>query len=333
MLGYSAHMDHTSFIHRCLELAERGRGATGINPLVGSVLVRDGKIIGEGWHSAFGEDHAERSLFKKFEQGIAQEDVLYVNLEPCCHTGKTPPCTEIIIESGVKMVVYGMEDPNSEMRGKGLEVLKSAGIKVIGPVERARCEWLNKGFISLHKQGRPWITLKRAQAMGGDIANPDGSPLKITSEQQDKWSHARLRATHDAILVGVQTVITDDPQLSTRFIQNKKVDQLNPLRIVLDPNSKIKENAKIVTGEFAKGTVVIVGEGNHDELKSRGVRVWGCPLIGDHFDWDALWSVLTTPKDGFFGVSTILVEGGPTTWKIFKESEVIDEEVVLVGTL
>jgi len=319
---------HAEYIHRCLALAENGRGRTGINPLVGSVLVRDGTVIAEGWHAGFGDDHAERDLIKKFDQDIRPTDVLYVNLEPCCHHGKTPPCTELILERGVRRVVFGMFDPNPLVAGQGIQRLRDAGVEVIGPVERARCEWLNRGFISLMQQRRPWVTLKRAQMHDGRIAQEDGSPLKITSPEQDTWSHAWLRGKHDAILVGIETIIRDDPQLNVR-LKNKKVEQFIPLRIVLDPKCRVPMDAQII----GEGTCIVTAQDSEvpSELEERGVQVLRIPFDGKQFDFCALWKALTTPKDDFFGITSVLVEGGPRTWERFRQAGDIDEDVILVG--
>lgn len=360
-LCHNIYVSHGLFTHRCLELAERGHGKTGINPMVGAVLVRDGEIIAEGWHSAFGADHAERDLFnpsttlrvtnQESAVTVEEDDILYVNLEPCCHKGKTPPCTDLIIEKGIKNVVFGMFDPNPIVAGQGIEVLRSAGVKVIGPIERARCEWFNRGFVSLMLNKRPWITLKRAQTKDGRIANKDlpagvltkvgGSPLKITSSEQDAWSHEWLRAKHDAILVGVETIVRDDPQLTVRMPadrstkcegSNKKIDQFNPLRIVLDPNFRIPENAKIISGDLAHGTIIITNQSDSEKkqmLEERGVRIWGCSLEDDHFDFHMLWELLTTPVNSFHGITSILVEGGQKTWEQFQRAKAVDAEVVL----
>lgn len=339
------------FIRRCLELAERGRGRTGINPLVGSVLVRDGETIAEGWHTEFGAEHAERMLINNLDQDIQQEDGLYVNLEPCDHQGKTPPCTDIIIRSGVKHVVFGMFDPNPEVVGRGVEKLRSAGINVVGPVLETECRRLNRGFVSLHENGRPWITLKTATNRAHQISNEDGSPMKITSKEQDEWSHFWLRRAHDAILVGVGTVISDDPQLNTRFIQpagrspkgegsNKKVDQETPqpIRLILDPDLRIPLDAKVVNGELARNTIIVTTsktknqkQETKNQLDERGVRIIDIHLQDDHFDWNSLWQVLTTPTAKFHGISSILVEGGPITWEAFRSAGLVDEEITLVG--
>ena len=175
-----------------------------LNRLIGSVLVRDGKIIAEGFHAAYGTSHAERQLLENFKAEIKPTDILYVNLEPCCHTGKTPPCTDIILERGIKHIVIGMQDPDPRVAGKGIEILRKNKVQIEGPVLRAQCEWLNRGFISVRTKQRPWITVKSAHSSDGKIANDDGAPLAITDEAQNMWSHEHLRFTHDAILVGMK---------------------------------------------------------------------------------------------------------------------------------
>ena len=342
------------YMHRCLELAQMARGHTGINPMVGAVLVRDGKIIAEAFHEEFGGLHAEALLIKKCVQKIRQEDRLYVNLEPCVHIEKkTPPCTEAIIRSGIKHVVIGMLDPNPLVSGKGIEELRNGGIEVIGPVEQARCEWFNRGFVSVLTKQRPWITLKKAQNAKGHIAKPDGSKMKITDARQDAWSHEFLRAKHDAILVGVGTVISDNPLLTCRIDPSTdstgspqassggkwKMENFQPLRIVLDPDLRIPLSAKIVNGEIGKGTM-IVRKGAEDsaessekvkELQDRGVHIVRIPMNAGVFDMEALLCVLTTPTVDFYGITSILVEGGKTTWDAFSKGNLVDCEVSLMG--
>lgn len=324
------------YIARCLALAERGRGCVGTNPLVGAVLVRKGRIIAEGWHRGFGQDHAERGLLGSFNQSLEADDVLYVNLEPCCHHGKTPPCTDALIERGVKHVVYGMEDPNPEVAGRGIALLREAGVTIRGPVSPEACLRLNRGFVSLKQQGRPWITLKCARTQGGAVANPDGSPLKITSPAQDAWSHMWLRARHDAIAVGINTVLSDDPQLTVR-ISNKNLDQTfpQPLRLIFDPHLKIPLTAKVIAGGAGTGTALVTAP-NADmkrvkQLSERGVRVFMVPMEAHGFAWEALWKLLTTPQQDFHGIASVLLEGGPSTWEFFRKAGMVDEEVILVG--
>ena len=142
-------VNHSHFINHCIELANRGRGRVGTNPMVGAVLVRDGQIISEAWHEEFGAEHAERLLIKIFDQDIQPDDALYVNLEPCSHSGKTPPCTDAIIEAGIKHVVFGMLDPNPAVNGRGVEILRNTGVDVIGPIDSVMCRRFNRGFVSL----------------------------------------------------------------------------------------------------------------------------------------------------------------------------------------
>lgn len=317
--------EHLSSMARALELAQKGRGYTGVNPMVGAVLVRDDNVIAEGFHAAYGKAHAERNLLEKNEQKISTKDIVYVSLEPCCHTKKkTPPCAQLLIERGIKNVVYGMKDPNPEVSGKGIELLQNAGVHVLGPVMQADCRRLNRGFVSLMAKGRPWITLKQAQTKDGRFANADGSPLAITSEKQNAWSHEYLRARHDAILIGVGTVLSDDPELNVRYGVTA-----SPRVIVLDPTLKTPLTAKIVR----HGTIIIASLEASSELIQKltdaGARVICIPCEQGHFDWSSLWDALKTPTDDFHGISSILVEGGAKTWASFKEAGMIDEEVVL----
>lgn len=313
-------------MHHCLKIAQQGRGFVGSNPLVGSVLVRDGKVLAEGVYMGEGKPHAERQLLEKYDQKISSSDILYVNLEPCCHHGNTPPCTQIIIEKGIQTVVIGMKDPDSRVAGKGAKALRDAGVQVIGPVMPELCRRLNKGFVSLRENGRPYITLKRAQTRDGAIANPDGSKLCITSDAQNLWSHTHLRATHDAILVGVQTVITDDPQLT---IRNGGKKAFQPKVIVLDPELRIPLDAQVI-GErcILIKDVHTVSPEKEEECKKRGVTILPVMLENNNFDFKDLWQKLSV-----LGVllSSILVEGGQKTWEAFKNAQIIDEEVILIG--
>jgi len=325
-------MIHSVFMQRCLALAERGRGSVGNGALVGSVLVRDEKIIAEGFHEQFGGPHAERVLLEKFEQKIYSDDVLYINLEPCCHHGKTPPCTDLILERGIKHVVIGMSDPDPRVSGKGIAQLRASGVNVTGPVLRSECEWLNRGFISVRTNHRPWITLKQAQTRDGKTANADSSPLKITSKEQDIFSHTFLRATHDAILVGVGTIIKDDPRLDARFSLAQKKYQ--PWRIILDPTLRIPLTSRVVTDEQRTRTIIVTEAERgkaYADLVARGVIVLPCDLIDGAFSWNDLWKCLLTSREGFDGLTSILVEGGTGTWEAFAGAKIVDSSVTVIG--
>lgn len=324
-------MKHSHFLHRCLKLAEKGRGLVGINPLVGAVIVRDGKVIAEGCYMGPGTDHAEVAAVETCQWRVSTADILYVNLEPCNHHGNTPPCTQAIINAGIKHVIYGMQDPDERVQGSGIRALREEGITVEGPICRAECERLNRGYISLRTKGRPYITLKKAQTIDGKVANNDGTKLCITSDTQNEWSHTYLRAKHDGILVGVGTVITDNPQLTIRNTKYNIPDTNQPIRIILDPDLRIPLEAKVV----GEGTIIIVNEEmlksrnvENSKLEAKGATIVGVPMIDDHFDWGALWEALSTIH---YPLSSILVEGGPATWAQFKEARIVDEEVVLIG--
>ncbi len=341
---------HEFFMRRCLQLAAGGRGRTGINPMVGAVLVRNGQIIAEGVHREFGRAHAERELLWKLEPAnqsarsarfgalreICSTDALYVNLEPCCHTDKkTPPCTDAIIKSGLKRVVFGMQDPNPSVCGRGLEILRASGIEVIGPVLEDECRRFNRGFLSLQEGRRPWITLKIARTRTGKVAHDDGSMMKITSTEQNAWSHEFLRARHDAILVGVGTILTDDSRLTMRACSGERVASSQPYRIVLDPTLRIPFAARVLNDDLVSKTIIVcmpeADSGKKSELRSRGAHIVECSVQDGSFDFSELWRLLTTPKNFFYGISSILVEGGPRTWDAFRKARMMDEEITLVG--
>tara|TARA_B100001057_G_scaffold479314_1_gene550802 strand:+ start:3385 stop:4404 length:1020 start_codon:yes stop_codon:yes gene_type:complete len=232
---------------RCIELASKNIGYTYPNPLVGSVLVYKDKIIGEGSHSKYGESHAEVNAINSVkDKSLLNDSTLYVNLEPCNHYGKTPPCTEAIINNNIKKVVIGSQDPNKLVNGSGIEKLRSNGCNVSVGIMNKECNELNKRFFTYHKLKRPYIILKWAESKDGYI-----SPIKsfktlkkvnwISGEDAKKLSH-RWRSQEHSILVGVQTIIDDDPILTTRFVEGR-----SPIRFVLDPNSRIPKDSKILS--------------------------------------------------------------------------------------
>lgn len=323
-----------SAMHRCLELAACGRGMVGNGAMVGAVLVRGDKIIGEAFHAAFGEAHAERALLESLKDSVQPDDVLYVNLEPCCHRGKTPPCTDIIIEKGIQNVVVGMCDPDTRVAGKGIEALRKAGITVAGPLLPELCERLNRGYVSVRTKNRPWLTLHQARMLDTRIANPDGSFLKITSPEQDAWSHEFLRARHDAILVGVGTVITDNPKLTIRLNKNSDQKFPQPYRLILDPNLRVPDDVSVLTDVYRHRTILFVAKGSSmiPEIRKSGISVVEVTLdSAGRFVWEELWEVLLNPRGEFYGITSVLIEGGPKTWKTFLGADLIDELVMLMG--
>lgn len=348
-------MPNAAFMRRCLVLASQGRWNVGNGALVGAVLVRDEKIIAEGYHPYFGGPHAERMLLENFDGEILPSDVLYVNLEPCCHTGKTPPCNDIILERGVRQVIYGMRDPDARVAGKGSAMLQAQGVHVMGPFLRAECEFFNRGFTSVRTVGRPWVTIKMAKESSGRISNDNGSSLKITSQQQDEWSHTWLRAKHDAILVGVQTVINDNPLLNTRFDRNaellmkeglglnpknlsyKNSIQNSPLRIILDPHLRMPLESRVCDVTRQPTMLCVFPESMKEHarkvevLRSKGVWVMGVAAKDAAFEWHALWHALLMPSSDYHGITSLLVEGGARTWQRFLGAGMVDEHISLTS--
>jgi diaminohydroxyphosphoribosylaminopyrimidine deaminase/5-amino-6-(5-phosphoribosylamino)uracil reductase len=327
--AYTLAVEHGIFMHRCLELASKARGHVGNGALVGAVLARQGKMVAETYHKEYGGQHAERLLLDQVKN-IQPDDTLYVNLEPCCHEGKTPPCTDAIIERGVRKLVFGMVDPDPRMGGEGIRRLQKAGVEVIGPVLRAETERLNRGFVMLRTKHRPWVTLKTAQTRDGKMCNADGSRLRITNAEQDAWSHRFLRARHDAILVGVGTVLADDPSLTVR----EPGSTWQPFRIILDPQMRLPSDAALLTDEHRARTILVTKKSVQGDSRKKGLQeIIHCeiPYDGENFEWRGLWECLTSPHDDFAGISSVLVEGGPGTWERFRRAGIVDEEVVLVG--
>ena len=221
-------------MRRCLTLAQKARGNTYPNPMVGAVFVRNDRIIGEGWHHKAGEPHAEVHALKNINSDDLAHGTLFVNLEPCAHTGKTAPCCNLIISKGVKKVVVGAIDPNPKTAGKGIKAMEDAGIEVICGVLENECQELNKRFYCYHTHKRPYVVLKWAQSADGFIAPIDdvkGSVSWISDTHSQQLAH-KWRAEEHAILVGSKTVELDNPQLTTRKWKGN-----NPIRLVIDPNN------------------------------------------------------------------------------------------------
>jgi diaminohydroxyphosphoribosylaminopyrimidine deaminase/5-amino-6-(5-phosphoribosylamino)uracil reductase len=233
------------YMRMALSLAMQGTGTTSPNPRVGCVIVRDGQIIGKGWHQTYGGPHAEVNAVKD-AGGDVRDTTVYVNLEPCCHYGKTPPCAGMLIESGISRVVVGMTDPNPLVDCKGIELLKNAGIEVAAGILENECKWLNRGFIMRMKYNRPWVTLKIGASLDGNIALKNGSSKWITGAESREKVHM-LRAANDAIITGVGTVLADDPELTVREAPGKI-----QLRAVLDTYLQTPEDSEILK----KGKVI-----------------------------------------------------------------------------
>ncbi len=301
-----------------LQLAKKRKGYTHPNPTVGAVVVKNGKVVGLGYHERAGKPHAEVMAINQAGEK-ATGATLYVTLEPCSHYGRTPPCTNLIIEKKIKRVVVATLDPNPQVAGKGIERLKRAGIEVdIGVLEKEARE-LNEDFFVYITKRRPFITLKWAQTLDGKLATLTGDSKWISSYESRKLAHI-LRREATAVLVGINTVIRDDPQLTVRHVPTER----QPLRIVLDPNLRIPLKSKILNTEEAKTLVVTAtNEGEKMELlKRRGIELiqlseWSIPNILRELHKREIMH--------------LLVEGGPKTLSSFLKKKICDRICVFIA--
>lgn len=275
----------TGFMKRCIALALKGYGQTSPNPLVGAVVVKKGKIIAEGYHKKAGSPHAEINALKAAGKKASGAD-LYVNLEPCCHFGRTPPCTDKIIKSGIKRVFFGMKDPNPKVSGNGIRTLKKAGIKVVGPLLPNLCKKLNEPFVKWMSTGFPYVTLKIATTLDGKIADKFGKSKWISNEKTRLYAHW-LRAGHDIVMVGSETARRDKPRLNVR-LPGYAGKQPLPMVIASKKGKKIHLK-KLFHNLGAAGFQSIMVEGGgllHTELLKNGLvdyiviviapKIFGC---------------------------------------------------------
>lgn len=310
---------HELFMQRCMELATLGIGDVAPNPLVGCVIVHNGNIIGEGYHRQFGQAHAEVNAIQSVkDHSLLRESTLYVNLEPCAHHGKTPPCSNLIIEKGIPRVVVSNSDPYKEVAGKGLLQMQKAGIEVITGISEAEGRWLNRRFFTYHEQKRPYIILKWAATRDGflDHERTPGEkrgPLKISGPETDRIIH-RWRAEEQAILVGKNTVILDNPSLTTRLWPGK-----NPLRLVIDPQLQIPAGLNI----FADGQPTWIYNAFKEYCEDQVCYV----RIDDPSEFP-----LEICRHLFHNdVQSVIVEGGGDTLQRFIEAGLWDEARIITG--
>ena len=286
--------------------------------MVGCVIVKDGRIIGKGWHHKCGNPHAEiEALNDAKSRG---EDVsgstVYVTLEPCSHYGKTPPCANRLVSEGVSEVMIAMRDPNPKVDGKGIAILREAGIKVTElPEFEEAAKFLNRGFVFVHKYGRPFVSLKAATSLDGRMNLANGSSKWITGIESRTEAH-RMRAENDAVLVGVGTVLSDDPELTVRHVEG-----INPLRVVLDSRLRTPTSAKVIGND--EKCLIITSEGADSNkakaLSDIGAKVWEVSSRGGHVDIELALKHLAG-----IGVLTLMVEGGPEILSAFLSEGLAD---------
>ena len=307
------------YMRRAMELAERGVGFTNPNPMVGAVIVKGGKVIGEGWHERCGEWHAERNAFKNCTVP-AEGATMYVTLEPCCHYGKTPPCTEAIIEHGIARVVVGMEDPNPLVAGKGIALLREAGIEVVCGVEEEALREQNRVFLKYISTKLPWVAMKTAMTLDGKIATRTGDSKWITGAEARAYVH-ELRHRFMAIVVGIGTAVADDPLLNCR-IEGRGVRQ--PIRVVVDSNARLSLDSQLVKTAGEYRTIVahtrFAPEERVKALREAGVEMSLCKEKEGLVDVRNLLELL-----GQSGIDSILLEGGGSLNYTFWAEGLADE--------
>ena len=298
------------YIRRCIDLAQNGLGTTYPNPLVGSVIVCEGKIIGEGWHRKAGEPHAEINAINSVKnKSLLRESEIYVSLEPCSHYGKTPPCALKIIELGFKKVIIGALDPSEKVNGKGVELIKNAGIEVVTGILEDECKKLNKRFFTFHQKKRPYIILKWAQSADGFL-DKDFKPFQISNAWTKQFTH-QMRASEHAILVGTKTALNDNPNLTTREIYGE-----NPVRILIDFDLKTPNNFNIFNNE--SNTLIFNSIKNSEEKNLKFIKVERKNFLPQ------LMAKLYENQ-----IQSVIIEGGRQTLQSFIDENLWDEVFVI----
>ena len=329
-------------MQRAIALAKKGAGFVNPNPMVGCVVVKDNEIITEGYHEYYGGLHAERNALTN-TAADCKNATLYVTLEPCCHHGKTPPCTDIIIEKGIKKVVVGLLDPNPLVAGKGISILQNAGIEVVTGVEEDKIKELNKVFLKYIKTKRPYVILKTAMTLDGKIASHTGDSKWITNEKSRQLVH-KLRSEMMGIVAGIGTVKADNPMLNCRLegqqtTDNRQQSVRQPIRIIVDTKASISLDSNIVKTANEYRTILAVGDcmaskqptaksqqPKADILKSFNVDILYCEEKDGHVNINDLMIKL-----GQMGIDSLLLEGGSCLNAAFLEAGCVDEVYAFIA--
>ena len=313
------------YMKMALALAVKAKGLTSPNPMVGAVVVKRGRVVGEGYHKRAGSDHAEVIALKK-SAGRAAGATLYVNLEPCAHYGKTPPCVDRVINSGIKRVVTGMIDPNPLTRGKGSLILRRAGIDVKNGVLPEESKRLNEAFITYITEKRPFVTVKAAESIDGKIATRKGDSRWISSEKSRRMVHA-MRSEADAVMVGVNTVVADDPLLTSRMNGSAR---RQPLRIIVDARLSAPLSSKVFSKKLAGNTIVATtryaSRNKMNALEKKGVELLTFNGSGRRVDLKKLLKALSAR-----GVINLLVEGGGTLISSLLNEGLVDKVLFFIA--
>jgi diaminohydroxyphosphoribosylaminopyrimidine deaminase / 5-amino-6-(5-phosphoribosylamino)uracil reductase len=320
-------MSDAAFMRRALEIAERGRGLTSPNPLVGAVVVREGRVVGEGAHLRAGGPHAEIEALGAAGEA-ARGATLYVTLEPCAHHGRTPPCAPAVARAGIARVVAAMKDPNPRVAGGGADLLRAAGVAVEVGVLSAEAKGQNRAWLTAMRERRPHVTLKAAATLDGKLADVHGTSKWITGEAARQRAH-RLRAESDAIVVGITTALRDDPALTVRLPQPWPRE---PYRVVLDTGGRLDAQARLIHAGTPARALVAVGEqapsARVTALEAAGATVMSCRTREGRVDPAALLQRLFE-----LDVRAVLVEGGGETHAAFVDAGLVDRVALFLAPL
>lgn len=313
------------YMERCIELALKGSGKVSPNPLVGCVIVKNGKIIAEGWHKRYGGNHAERNAINSaLRKGINLKGAeLYVNLEPCSHYGLTPPCADLVAKYKFKRVIIGIKDPYYKVAGKGIKILQKAGINIKVGVLQKECREVNKFFFKYVKTALPYITIKTAQSLDGKIANDKFESKWISSYESRKLVH-KMRAVYDAVLVGMNTVKYDNPELTVRLTRGR-----NPVRIVIDPFLQTDLKSNVYNTKTADTIVItshLVSTSKKAKFEKHGVIVMPCNSKNGIVDIKE-----AVIKLGALGLTSIMIEGGAKTYHELIKQNFVDEYMIFIA--
>lgn len=312
------------YMKQALCLAKKGLGKTSPNPMVGALIVKNNQIIGKGYHKHFGGKHAEINAIENAREDISGA-TLYVTLEPCCYHGKTPPCVEAIIQNNIGNVIIGTLDPNPRVNGKSAAILRQQGIDTKAGVLEEECRSLNEAHFKYMAAGVPLVTVKFAQTLDGRIATSTGNSQWLSSPASQRFAH-KLRALNDAIMVGVGTILTDNPQLTVRLARGR-----NPTRIVLDSKLRIPPDSKVLANQESAPTIIATTSHANDERLS-ALRQMGIEALitqedkRGEVDLGNLLKML-----GQRGISSVLVEGGAQTITSLLRLNLVDRLVVIVA--
>lgn len=311
---------HEKFMKAALGFARKGLGKTSPNPAVGAVIARRGQVVAAGFHRKAGGAHAEVEALNQLRGKARRGDTLYVTLEPCNHFGRTPPCTQAILEKGIRKVVVGMRDPNPHVTGGGCDYLSGQGVEVVTGVLEEECRRLNEWFVTYVTKGRPFVIAKTALTLDGWTATSTGHSRWVTNERSREWVH-RLRHQVDGILVGVGTVMADDPLLNTRLKKGRGKD---PVRIIVDTHLRIPVNARVLAHPHGSETLIAVSEDvpsrRIERLKTKGISFLVCPKKEGRIDLIALMDML-----GNRSITSVLLEGGATLMGAMIREKLVDK--------